>query len=72
MEDLSISEQVQSYFDDLKEKCVDINLDNLEKSLQEIPAQIQKAEKLDKNFSQKIKKTHLPNNEGKDSSELWN
>lgn len=59
MEDLSISEQVQSYFDDLKEKCVDINLDNLEKSLQEIPAQIQKAEKIGQKFLAEKLKRHI-------------
>lgn len=59
MEDLSISEQVQSYFEDLKEKCVDINLDNLEKSLQEIPAQIQKAEKIGQKFLAEKLKRHI-------------
>lgn len=59
MEDLSISEQVQSYFDDLKEKCVDINLDNLEKSLQEIPAQIQKAGKIGQKFLAEKLKRHI-------------
>lgn len=59
MEDLSISEQVQSYFDDLKEKCVNINLDNLEKSLQEIPAQIQKAEKIGQKFLAEKLKRHI-------------
>lgn len=59
MEDLSTNAQIQSYFDDLKEKCVDINLDNLEKSLQEIPAQIQKAEKIGQKFLAEKLKRHI-------------
>lgn len=59
MEDLSISEQVQSYFDDLKEKCVDINLDNLERSLKEIPSQIEKAEKIGQKFLAEKLKRHI-------------
>ena len=51
--EMDSKEQVQAYFDDLKSKCVNVDLGELERSLKEIPSQIEKAEKIDRSSLQK-------------------
>lgn len=57
--EMDSKEQVQAYFDDLKSKCVNVDLGELERSLKEIPSQIEKAEKIGQKFLAEKLKRHI-------------
>lgn len=57
--EMDSKEQVQAYFDDLKSKCVNVDLEELERSLKEIPSQIEKAEKIGQKFLAEKLKRHI-------------
>lgn len=57
--EMDSKEQVQAYFDDLKSKWVNVDLGELERSLKEIPSQIEKAEKIGQKFLAEKLKRHI-------------